>query len=254
MTKLHNNVSEMTAESAAMNFLTEYIGDEVFLGSQIEHILAENAYVIYQEVDDTAYFGAALHVADKHLIAINTKQVLRTRYYSAAHELWHLLYESGKVLTPEDVELDQERAADRFAAAVMIPKNLLKNLLQHSGKEQDAVTIIGIADMSAVPYVAVVRRIHELGIEIQLPKKIPLDSDDDWIKLRSELGVPPSPLDQSFPFTEFRALTDKVTKLVNAKEITLEVAANLVKHVDPVLSNNYWDERQKMVESLDDED
>lgn len=63
----------------------------------------------------------------KHIIAINTNQPLRVRYYSAAHELWHLQFESGQIAIGEK-QIDQERAADHFAAVVMLPSNLLKNI------------------------------------------------------------------------------------------------------------------------------
>ena len=62
-----------------------------------------------------------------YLHAINTNQPLRVRYYSAAHELWHLRTESGEIAIGEK-QIDQERAADHFAAVVMLPSNLLKNI------------------------------------------------------------------------------------------------------------------------------
>lgn len=251
MNKQIKQFSEDAADVYASKFLNKYFGGEVFLGSDIEQLLAEKAYVVYQNVDDLAYFGAAVHLAGHHIIAINTKQKLRTRYYSAAHELWHLLFESGEVPVEEN-SIDQERAADHFAAAVMLPETLILNLAKAYSEDKEKL-VFKIADISSMPYEAVTRRLVELGQKISKPliKRTELE----WINSRKEIGLAPSALDKEDVFVQFDALSKEVERKVKKQEITLEIAANLLKHIDPSQAERYWQARQQLEDDWDfDED
>ncbi|WP_087033607.1 ImmA/IrrE family metallo-endopeptidase [Trichococcus palustris] len=247
----NRQISETAAEQYATEFLNDSFGGELFLGSDIEQLLSEKASVVYQIVEDSKYYGAAVQFFDKHFIAINTNQALRLRYYSAAHELWHLQYESGKIPLADIPDFDHERAADRFAAAVMLPKRLVQNLMQKLEENND-VLVIRIADISSMPYEAVVRRLQELGKRFS--RAISQRTEADWIMVREELGISPSALDKHDPFVQFSALSKEVAELLKNREITLEVAANILKHTDPKQSEAYWQERQKLMEELDFDD
>ncbi|MDN6518032.1 MAG: hypothetical protein L0K72_07915, partial [Enterococcus sp.] len=109
------DLSETIAEAYAVKFLADNVGGEIFLGGDIEQILADRAYLVYQSVDDPSYFGAALHLNGRHIIAINTNQPLRVRYYSEAQELRHLQFQTVEIAIGEK-QIDQERPADHFAA------------------------------------------------------------------------------------------------------------------------------------------
>ncbi|MGA9517505.1 MAG: ImmA/IrrE family metallo-endopeptidase [Trichococcus sp.] len=244
-------ISEIVAEQYATEFLNDSVGSELFLGSDIEQLLSEKAFVVYQIVDDSEYYGAAVHFFDKHFIAINTSQALRSRYYSAAHELWHLQYESGKIPLADIPEFDHERAADHFAAAVMLPKRSVEKLIQKLNETND-VLVIRIADISSMPYQAVVRRLQELGK--RFPLAISQRTEGDWIRVREALGISPSVLDKPDRFVQFSSLSKEVAQLLKDKDITLEVAANLLKHTDPKQSKAYWKERQKLIGEMDFDD
>lgn len=244
-------ISEKAASQYALEFLRGYAGNEVFLGSEIEQILAEKAAVIYQAVDDSEYYGAAIHLLEQHLIAINTMQPLRTRYYSAAHELWHLQYESKEIPVAEIPDFDHERAADHFAAALMLPERLILSLMQNL-KENLEILVIKIADISSMPYVAVVRRLQELGK--RFPREVSSRTELEWIENRETLGISPSVLDKADVFTQFTALSNEVANQLAEGEITLELAANLLKHVAPEKAEFYWEERQKITDDWVDDD
>lgn len=239
-------IAEKVASAYALEFLREYFGGEIFLGSDIEQLLADKAVVIYQEVNDPEYFGAAIHMMDKHIIAINTYQPLRTRYYSAAHELWHLQFESEKIPLANIPNFDHERAADHFAAALMLPEKLLNNLIQKIDNDLEKI-VIKIADISSMPYVAVVRRMRELGKRV--PKSLSEKNEEDWVELRKNLGISQSPLDKADKFVQFNALTEEVDKQLKEERINLEIAANLLRHVDPEKAAYYWKERQSLNEA-----
>jgi len=244
-------ISEIVAEQYATEFLNDSVGSELFLGSDMEQLLAEKAFVVYQIVEDPEYFGAAVRLLDKHFIAINTNQALRSRYYSAAHELWHLQYESGEIPLAEISDFDHERAADHFAAAVMLPKRLVEQLMEKL-EEPPEMLVIRIADISSMPYQAVVRRMQELGK--RFPKDLSQRTENDWITARDALDISPSVLDKPNRFIQFSALSREVSRLLTEKDITLEVAANLLKHTNPEKSEAYWQERQKLIEEMDFDD
>lgn len=243
--------SEKTSEQYAVIFLKEHLGEEIFLGSEIEQILAKNAFIIYQNVDDLSYFGAAIHLLDKHLIAINTAQPLRLRYYSAAHELWHLQYEIGEIQIGQFEKFNHERAADHFAANIMLPEDLVKTLLSKLEGTIENI-IIEIADLSAMPYEAVTRRLKEL--EKNVPKPMLERTEEEWRQTRTKLGFPPSFLDESYAFSQFNSFSEEIEKQVKSNQITLEMAANLIKHIDPRQSEVYWNKRQQLISEWDSDD
>lgn len=245
-------ISEKIASDYALEFLKEYAGSEIFIGGEIEQILGERGKVVYQDVKDPKYFGAAIYMQNTHIIAINTNQPLRSRYYSAAHELWHLQYESDKITLAQISDFDHERAADHFAASLMLPEPLVANLINKNDGDIERL-VFKIADLSSMPYVAVVRRLREL--KKRIPKDLLDKNEDDWVKFREELGLPQSPLDKSDNFRQFTALVSEVEEQLAANEITLEVAANLLRHIDPEKAENYWKKRQEQVTAwLDDDD
>lgn len=244
MDKKTSEISEIVASQYALEFLREYTGDELFLGSDIEQLLAERSIVIYQDVRDPEYYGASICYKDKHFIAINTRQPLRSRYYSAAHELWHLLHNSGKLPIADTIEnFDHERAADHFAACLMLPERLVMNLI-NTNKGSVESLIFKISDLSSMPYVAVVRKLQELGKKIR--KELSERSEADWVNQRNRIGLLPSVLDKMDNFTKFTALTNKVSEQQEDGQITLELAANILKHADPEEAERYWLEREKI--------
>ena len=245
MEKHISKLSEIVAEQYATVFLNDYLGGELFLGSEIEQILSEKAHVVYQAVDDPTYFGAAIHIVGEHIVAINTKQSLRMRYYSAAHELWHLQFEAGEIPLADFEDFDHERAADRFAAAIMLPAGLMRNLLNNL-KENADTQIIKIADLSSMPYVAVTRRMRELGH--RLSRSISSRTENEWIDLRQDLNISPSVLDKADAFTQFSDFSNEVNRRVENDQLTLEIAANLLRHIDSDQAEYYWQKRQEIMD------
>lgn len=252
MTTTSKQNAEKIARQYAIVFLKEYLEKDIFIGSSIEQILAKKASVVYQNVDDPEYFGAAIQMLNKNLVAINTAQPLRLRYYSAAHELWHLEFQSGELLFIEKQnDLDHERAADHFAANIMLPESLIKTLMNNNTESTEHL-IIKIADLSSMPYQAVTRRLKELGEKI--PSPLLKKTEKDWQVKRIQLDFPPSFLDKSEPFTSFNDFSKEIKTQVENKEITLEMATNLIKHIDPTQAELYWEERQKLIDEWDLDD
>lgn len=220
--------AEKTAEAFAASFLDDLFGHDLFLGSQIERILGEKVHLVYENIEDQAFFGAAItHTTGEKFVVLNTYHALRTRYFTAAHELWHLLEASH--MQKED--FDHERAADRFAACLMLPKPLVKPLWKRFKSEwNEEQAVLYIADLSAAPYKTVERRIAEVGEKIQITY-----SEMEWQQLREKYALPSSPLDLAIHETKFSAYEKQVLQHVD-KGLNRLTASNKLARFAPIIS------------------
>jgi len=227
--------AEAIAEAMATTFIHDKYGHDLFLGGQIEHILAERANIIYQHVEDEKFFGAAVtHENGEQFIVLNTYHPLRTRYFTASHELWHL----ANLIDLDNEVFDHERAADRFAAAIMLPKALIKDLWKKfSELYDDESCIIHLSDFAQVPYLAMVRRIYELGFTI--PSALLKRTEHEWRDSRIELGFPYSNLDEPVKETRFKAYEDVVKQNVEHLGLDNLVAANKLAKFAPKQAEQY---------------
>ncbi|TFD94417.1 ImmA/IrrE family metallo-endopeptidase [Jeotgalibacillus sp. R-1-5s-1] len=225
--------AEKVAEAFASSFLDEAMSHDLFIGSHIERLLADYVHVIYQDVDDPAYFGASItHKSGEQFVALNTFHSLRTRYFTAAHELWHLT--EGSSL--QDDSFDHERAADRFAAAIMMPSTLTKTLWQKFKKQYSAEeAILHIADMAEVPYVSVVRRVNELTGSVPFLKR----KEEEWKQIRDQSGFPASALDLPSRDTRFSSYEKIIKKYVEQQKLDELTAANKLTSFAPKVAERY---------------
>jgi len=263
-----SSLSEAIADNAANAFLEENIGSNIFIGSDIENLISKNAQVIYQDINDPKFFGALINYKDKRFIVLNTHQDLRARYYSAAHEMWHLALassmfgrqsESIKYIADKE-DFNNERAADRFAAALMLPKIIVGNTW-HKYVQQQGVpnpklakeAVIRIANVSSMPYEAVCRRLNELDLLVS--RELLNWHREQWVTYLDQAGFPPSPLDKSSNFKQFADLSAFIKKQVDKKQMTFMEAANFLTNSDPDQAINYLKLRKEKVERqlLEDE-
>lgn len=231
----HRQKAEQFGEAFALDYLEDTLGHDVFIGALIERLVADEAHVIYQWVDDEAYFGAAITSPTKEqFIAINTFHPLRFRYFTAAHELWHLT--KASVAAEGDPTFDHERAADRFAAAIMLPKALTKSLWQRFRKKYPPEeAVLRLADMAAVPYETVARRLKELD---EKPVH-PTWDEEAWRTYREEVKLPGSPFDQPIHEQQFIAYEQTINQMVNTKGLDKLTAANKLSPYAPKQAERY---------------
>ena len=249
MSEKNRNLSERYAEMLATYYLDEEFGEKLFLGSTIENILSKEAILIYQNVPDNNYYGASIRYKDFSFIAINTHHNLRIRYYSAAHELWHFIWQNSEM--SNEIELDHERAADHFAAVLMLPQNLIHDLWNRmADKYQEEERIIYIADFSSMPYQAVTRRLKEVGLDI--PGRLEYLEEPDWEKLREKINLGKSALDIPNKFTSFTHFEKLIMELVERKDISLDDAANLIAHFAPGLAEEYIKEKRNLAKAIEE--
>lgn len=249
MSEISRKLSERYAEMLATYYLDEEFGEKLFLGSTIENILSKEAILIYQNVPDNTYYGASIRYRDLSFIVINTHHNQRIRYYSAAHELWHFIWQNSEM--SNEIELDHERAADHFAAVLMLPHNLIHDLWNRmADKYHEEERIIYIADFSSMPYQAVTRRLKEVGLDI--PGRLEKLEESDWVKLREKINLGKSALDTSNKFTSFTHFEKVIMELVDRKDISLDDAANLIAHFAPELAEEYIQEKRNLAKAIEE--
>lgn len=237
--------AEAIAEAFAADFLEETTANTIFIGSHIERILASKAKVIYQYVEDPNYFGAAIsHESGKQFIALNTFHPLRARYFTAAHELWHL--SEASELQEED--FDHERAADRFAAAVMLPKSITRDLwLKFKKLYEPKEAIIHMADLSEVPYEAVVRRLKELEISLSGMNL----SEEEWKLERTRLDLPGIALDLPQPLERFAAYEHAIEEALETKFLDPLAASNKLRKYNVQLARTLQEQEIERVKEAE---
>ena len=216
------NKSEQISEMMAKAYIDKN-GIQGFMGASIETLLTINGNIlIYKYIRDSKFFGFSASGKGKTFIVLNTYQNLRRRYYTCAHEMWHVLKEK-EVFKVEDI--DQERAADHFAASLMLPESAvieMYNTLKKSATNQ-LLILFAIADASHMPYLAVERRFSELNLKRNEISKFissakekysSLDGEkrseaeyieEEFIELRSKFGLSPSEDDRVDKFDSFPA-------------------------------------------------
>lgn len=240
--------AEEIAEAFALKFIHNTFGHDLFIGSHIERLLADKATIIYQFVEDDEYYGAAVtHENGETFIALNTFHSLRLRYFTAAHELWHL--SEGSLYQGSD--FDHERAADRFAAAIMLPGTLTVDLWKKFKKiysEEEA--IFYIADLAEVPYVAVVRRLRELNESV----KVAMSNEDEWIAKRQQYNLLETHLDKNKPDTRFTSYEKIVQEAVKQHKLDVLSAANKLAKSSPALARKYQEQEQHRIHEGSEDD
>ncbi|BDZ31534.1 ImmA/IrrE family metallo-endopeptidase [Lactiplantibacillus sp. WILCCON 0030] len=244
-------LTDSIAEKQANSFVANHFGDWIFIGASIETVIMEQAVVIYQDVADPEYFGATIRSQGISQVAINTRQNLRNRYSSVAHELWHLLVLTNQVPANQVSQLNNERAADHFAASVMLPEMLVKRYWQaakHQANFNPVLSIIQLADLSAMPYVAVTRRLRELGLRVST--ELQAYDERAWKLARNRLDLVMSPLDEPQPIVSFSALKRAVLQALKLKQLTLDEAATMLTHAEPTVAAKLWAQRRQQLNDV----
>ena len=262
-----SSLSEVIADNAADVFLKENVGSDIFIGSDVENLIAKTAQVIYQNIDDPKFLGALINYKDKCFVVLNTHQDLRARYYSAAHEMWHLALEGSMLGRQSEViktaatqeDFDNERAADHFAAALMLPEKIVVNTWYKYVQQQEVPNpalakeaVVRIAEVSSMPYEAVCRRLDEL--HLLMSRDLLRWTREEWMAYLEQAGFPPSPLDNAANFKQFAGLSSFIKKQVDKGQMTLMEAANFLTNSDPKQAINYLKLRKEKAERQLSED
>ncbi|MGX7024942.1 ImmA/IrrE family metallo-endopeptidase [Vagococcus hydrophili] len=166
MTKkdIHNN-----ARNSAILFLNA-IGSKDFIGPTLSTILDIKKIILIKDViEDPEAEGFSAKKQGEKFLFVNTKFNQRLQNFTIAHELFHL----DEMIVQLEDDQENERAADHFAANILLPENILfdkKRALENLGLKEIEV-FFKLADLSEVPYETLFERYKELKISVIVLKR-----------------------------------------------------------------------------------
>lgn len=215
------------------NFAKEKIGEcrksNDIIGTQVFSILGLYARVIYYPLGSQAPWGFTRisgqmngSPTKKPFAAINTSISIPEQVFAAAHELYHIWYETAPDILPSDL-LDEkgkgknEKKANRFAAEFLIDEMLLHQEIAIFQIEKISLkSILLLADIFQVPYRAMVKRLYEIS-------KINKNERDDFLsKTASVISQYQKRYGFSVGTPDFRIIPDNLVDLaVKAYESSL---------------------------------
>jgi len=251
--------ADRIGEAFALQVLSEHFGTETFIGSSIELKVEELVSIVYKEIKDPDFFGATITLkrGNRKYVLLNTAQSLRHRYFTAAHEFWHVLDMNSMVKD----DIDHERAADRFAAALMLPESIVRSLIRSlreddQREKEEKKVVIRISDISSAPYVAVAKRLVELNLTNN--KKLADVSEEEWIAIRRELNIVESPLDLPQPINRFTDYEERIAGEIENGNLNYIEASKRLATVSPEKSAAYAElraaEAKKIMDGIEDDE
>lgn len=112
--------------------------------------------------------GSAHWENSRWIITLNADEAYVRRRFSLAHEFKHIIDHPTKPFlygSSDGAEERAERAADAFAAALLMPKRWIKSRWYESGQN-----LVVVADRVGVSTRALSVRLYHLGISQQVPR------------------------------------------------------------------------------------
>lgn len=177
---MHNELSDFDVEEIK-KLAREKLGDcrktYDIIGPQVFSILGLYARVIYYPLGKNAPWGftrisGVVNETEqgKPFAAINTSIPLSCQVFAAAHELYHIWFENSPDIIPgnlldEDGIAVNEKKANRFAAEFLVDGIILQQEIDTYGITKISIKeVLQLAVLFTVPYKAMVKRLHEIGL------------------------------------------------------------------------------------------
>ncbi|AKN33780.1 hypothetical protein Ccar_24320 [Clostridium carboxidivorans P7] len=193
-----NGIEQLVQEiKQEKNIKNEIIRDDVFSILQ-----ALDCIVLYYPLEGEENDGCSgCHIEKpvngkmEQFVFINTNNTRERQAFTAAHELGHILKVDKRLREkfPEE-EFKCEVVINRFAAELLMPRELFKEAMEFKLKEMhytgptikalDLVKLIAyLMNYFFVPFKSVVRRLNEIGrLDEKFNKKIFTYKDSDYLK------------------------------------------------------------------------
>lgn len=231
----NNNLDSKTIDeikAQARKKLNDYSKLNDVIGSQIFNILELDNKVLYYPIEDEEVWGFSEKIKGKSFVWINTHISYDKQVFAAAHELYHLWFESdGEVILKTDIEEinnsyvipEHELKANRFAAELLINEELLLQEMRTYSVEKNKIGIKDIFKLSnlfIVPYKTMVKRLYEIKLINQNRYKDLMKLSNEEVEIwRNRLGLSLPSRDNKIGLSN---LVDKAMELYESKKITIE--------------------------------
>ncbi|EOG39217.1 TPA: ImmA/IrrE family metallo-endopeptidase [Enterococcus faecium] len=193
------------AGQTAILFLKELESSD-FIGPTIESIAEiKKINLIYDTINDYEAEGFSATKQNLKFIFVNSNFNLRLQKFTIAHEIYHL---DESIAEIKNV-LENERAADHFAANILLPEEVVFDKYRSLEKlgYKGIEIFFSLSDLSHVPYETLYKRYKELNLpttEIDRAlTDLKLEGNDPYLKemehklqlLRNKSAIDSSELD-----------------------------------------------------------
>lgn len=141
--------------------------------SDIFDILSESSFLIRKPLDLEELSGFITYFEDRFIVYLNSNFTLGHERYTAAHELYHIIYNEG-ILKKEKIFLDKEKyqeeeiKADVFAAEFLMPEDYVKEIFYKLvDVDRDHVEpkhVVRMHNFFKVSYRAMLKRLIQLKL------------------------------------------------------------------------------------------
>ncbi|TDQ36384.1 ImmA/IrrE family metallo-endopeptidase [Aureibacillus halotolerans] len=142
--------------------------DEVF------ELVQQEATLLKYPIHDNELCAFVCLKENRTFVYINTFIPREKQVFAAAHELYHIWYDKDRLLEPEllhndvmdnETENINEQKANRFAALLLVPTDVLHSELMSRAIQKDTLSIEDVIVLMAffyVPFKTMVRRLNEI--------------------------------------------------------------------------------------------
>ena len=141
--------------------------------SDIFDILSETAFLIRKPLDIEGLSGFITYFEERFVVYLNTNFTLGHERYTAAHELYHIMYNKDilkkeKVFIDKDKHEEEDLRADIFAAEFLMPEDYVKKVFYKNvnvGKNNiEPEHIVRMHNFFDVSYKAMLKRLIQLNL------------------------------------------------------------------------------------------
>jgi len=149
-----------------------------FLKEDVFNILADVSIFMQYPIEDDEICGFVCCKEGRAFSFINSYIPYEKQLFAAAHELYHIWYDEDVLKNGELLESDvldpasgvgleeREIKANRFAALLMVPKDVLINELDYrkvsAGDQVSLENIVKLMSKFGMPYKTIIRRLYEI--------------------------------------------------------------------------------------------
>ncbi|MGY4712572.1 ImmA/IrrE family metallo-endopeptidase [Mycolicibacterium sp. CBM1] len=122
--------------------------------------------VLHLTMDEGVTRGFSLHDGPASVIAVNTRDHIRARYFSYAHELAHLALRDDSVCLTRNDSSNTERFCNRVAGAILMPADAFRSFVndRFKGHVSTRDQVITIRNYFKVSLQAAAIRAENLGL------------------------------------------------------------------------------------------
>lgn len=250
-------------KGVARKKLIEYSKLNDIIGGQIFGILEFENKVLYYPVEDEEVWGFSERIKGKSFVWINTAVEYDKQVFAAAHELYHLWFESdGEIILKANMEETNdalaisvnELKANRFAAEFLVNEELLLQEIRTYGMDKNRISIKDILKLSnlfVVPYKTMVKRLYEIESLNKKQYNESMALSNEEVKIwRNRLGI-------SLPARENKIgldrLVDMAMELYERKKITREKLEYLLEFAGLSMENMGIKEEELYIPPTDEE-